>query len=729
MVKNGLYCSGGYDWFSVGSEGNVYTCNSLVYRDTGIVGNLFTENIVLRNDEFQRCPIQMCEQVCDRHWARKQVYKDGTLDSEQAVVNKDPYTGKSRPISILYSPTWKCNYTCKYCHLPTPKEFPDIPDACSVKTYQEWIAGFTRFFDTNGIDGGIAHTNGGEPLYYDGIEYIFEFLYKRGFVNAITTNLSTDIYKTIIQKVPREGIGIINASIHPTDKHFKWDLFKSRIMLLRSFGYPVKVNLVAHPDQVMLIPEYHEFFEKHGVSMAVIPMVGDWSGITFKSINDYPEPMRKVLNKYVIGNLQDDNRFVEGDRVTKKPKMVQLSVIPQSEPEIMPEMNELRKSVNKTTRRIDSSMTKDLYNHVQSRKAYYGASEETASEWLLNRKIAIQERNDRAITLTCKPLYVDMEMNYMCNLKCEFCTCVHDHVKNASSPEAKLTFDEIDQLIQSFKFAEIMETSKGGEPCMTPDLFAYAIEQTRKINPFVIIHTVTNGTAITDRLVSSLIDNKLDHMYVSISGDNQENYHKVMGKDRYHKAIEGLERIRDGKLSTNSQEPYVHFNTQLCKYNDPMKILDLAHRHNVIEVNFVKTQMTEGVKGNDMFKGSPVHHYMSPGEIDELMDKIVDRANALRISINFPGWDTHQRKILGSEASFYYPHLTKYFDLSMTCPTDAPWFRFCTSMRNVQPCCWSGGFADWTKEPFDSIWNGSYLKKLRQQIARGIYPKVCHCKY
>ena len=394
-------------------------------------------------------------------------------------------------------------------------------------------------------------------------------------------------------------------------------------------------------------------------------------------------------------------------------------------------MNSIRTAgyINKTTDKIDSTLTKELYDHIEDRRSHYKVDTDTVSAWLTNRSLAIEERNNRAIELKSKPLYVDIEVNNMCNLKCEFCTCVHGHIRNANLPEAKLTIEEIDKLSEIFTFAEIMETSKGGEPCITPDLFAYALQKARKVNPFVIIHTVTNGTAITDKLLSSLISNKLDHMYISISGDDEESYHKVMGSNKYNNVIEGLRRINKGKRLASSREPFVHFNTQLCKYNDPIKMLNLAHEHNVIEVNFIKTQMESGASGNDVFKGSAIQNYRYKDEIEEIMDKIVERANGLRISINFPGWDTKQRDIHGSEQSFYYPHLTKYFDLAMTCPTDAPWFRYCTSMRKVQPCCWSGGFADWTKEPFEDIWNGKYLKDLRRQLSQGTYPKVCHCKY
>jgi len=303
---------------------------------------------------------------------------------------------------------------------------------------------------------------------------------------------------------------------------------------------------------------------------------------------------------------------------------------------------------------------------------------------------------------------------------------VHGHIKQFSQKEAKLTTNEIDRISHLFKYAETIETSKGGEPFLTPDLFVYALKKIREVNPFAIVQTITNGTILTHQVLEEMINNRLDHMYISISGDTKENYNKIMGGDMFDKVIKNLKLINETKNKYRSIEPIIHFNTQLSKHCNPMNILEIAHENNVIEVNFVKTQMS---KGNQNFSGSPYQDYMSEDKIHEEMNKIVKRANNLGISINFPGWGKTNFKSIGSPLRFYYPHKTKYFDLDLTCPTDAPWFRFCTAMRNVQPCCWSGSFIDWTKYEFEEIWNGDYLKNLRSALSSGIYPTVCNCRY
>lgn len=320
-MKNGLYCNAGKRWFSVGSEGRMYTCNALVYRDdlTGpFVGNILKDNIILRSEEFIRCPIQECRQVCDRHWSKKEIYENDVLVDQQNVVNIDSYQNLNNPISLLFAPTWKCNYSCKYCILPTKDKYPNIPDVCDVHTVDEWITAFTNFFDNNKIDGGIWHSNGGEPLYYDGIEKLFTFFYNRKFKIALTTNASADVYKKIVMAAPPEAFGLINCSCHPSDKNFRWELYKNRVELLKAMGYNIAVNFVGHPDQIMLAPTYHKWCQEIGVNFAFIPMVGGGvDGVVFNTVEDYPEPLRNIIKKYSSEILSDKNKFDHGKRIIK----------------------------------------------------------------------------------------------------------------------------------------------------------------------------------------------------------------------------------------------------------------------------------------------------------------------------------------------------------------------------------------------------------------------------
>lgn len=308
-MKNGLYCSGGYNWFSVGSEGRISVCNEFLYRNnSACLGNIITDDIVLRKDKFEfRCPTQKCEQMCDRHWAKKKIYKD---DIEIDSDNPD------ESFSILFAPTWKCNFSCKYCGLPKKRDFPSIPNACDEHLPEKWIERFSKFFDINNIRGGLLQFTGGEPLYYDGIDKLFSFFHTKHFKIALTTNLTGDIYKNIISCTKPDYFNVLNCSLHPLDRNFNWPEFKNGVQLLKLMGYNVGVNFVGHPNQLTLASEYDIWCKSIGVNFSLIPLIGKVDTIIFNTINDYPEPLRNIIHEFSSIKLQDNNRFKDGKRLS-----------------------------------------------------------------------------------------------------------------------------------------------------------------------------------------------------------------------------------------------------------------------------------------------------------------------------------------------------------------------------------------------------------------------------
>jgi len=175
-------------------------------------------------------------------------------------------------------------------------EYPSVPKLMRTMSSDAWVNAFSRFFDLNGIDGGLMQCCGGETMLYEGIEEVMEFVYKRGFALHVTTNLSRDM--SGLKRISISSVRI-TASLHHTEPHFDWDVFKDKVVDLKNAGYAIAVNIVSHPDNIPLIPKYYDFLQQHGVNLCVVPMTGGWSGVEFNDIDDYPPHLRDILEKYV----------------------------------------------------------------------------------------------------------------------------------------------------------------------------------------------------------------------------------------------------------------------------------------------------------------------------------------------------------------------------------------------------------------------------------------------
>lgn len=316
-MNDGLFCSAGNNFFSIGNEGNIYVCNLLMYNQDGYLGNIFKDDLKFNTQNYSRCLLQKCESGCDRQWTKKIVYDKDNILHTKDLDFPALFLKFKNPVTIVWAPTWKCNYECIYCSLR--HSYNSGPEKTNYTTleysYEKWIEAFDKFIINNNFEGGLLQLSGGEPTFYKDINKIFTFFSKKNFLIGLATNLSGNIYNNIIQAAPPEAYGGINCSVHVSDKTFNMDLFKSKILLLKSMNYPITVTLVGHPNQIMLAPELYDYFNSRGIAFTVIPMVGNFNDVYFKTIEDYPEPLKSIIYKYSAKHVLDDNRYLDGKPV------------------------------------------------------------------------------------------------------------------------------------------------------------------------------------------------------------------------------------------------------------------------------------------------------------------------------------------------------------------------------------------------------------------------------
>lgn len=143
-----------------------------------------------------------------------------------------------------------------------------------------------------------------------------------------------------------------------------------------------------------------------------------------------------------------------------------------------------------------------------------------------------------------KPLYIVLETNTYCNLKCKMCE------KNFYTKDKKDISEEIiDKLVAECKDFELPSILIGAaaESSINPNIktILKKIKTIGAIDNFFI----TNGTKLDHNMNEFLIDNQFERLYVSLDAATSKTYKKIRGFD-----LETVENNIDDFLKTRKEK-------------------------------------------------------------------------------------------------------------------------------------------------------------------------------
>jgi MoaA/NifB/PqqE/SkfB family radical SAM enzyme len=183
--------------------------------------------------------------------------------------------------------TRNCNLKCPYC---TQTDNSKV----DTRIYTEWVVAWNR------ICPGLLNISGGEPFLFPGFVDMLKDLHS-SIKLGITTNLTLPIDEFARCIDPKRVLNI-TCSRHPSMYKQPAEMFDGKVMLLRSKGFRVTVNLVAHPDQMYLIPAMKKHYEAMGVNFHVDPYRdGEERAGRF----NYDRKEKLFLQRYVQSDRED----------------------------------------------------------------------------------------------------------------------------------------------------------------------------------------------------------------------------------------------------------------------------------------------------------------------------------------------------------------------------------------------------------------------------------------
>jgi MoaA/NifB/PqqE/SkfB family radical SAM enzyme len=197
---------------------------------------------------------------------------------------------KKYPYRINWEITQSCNFSCSYCI----NRFADKSTELRVHSPEE----IRSFFDKTGVSWLILIT-GGEPFTYPGFIDVCKELEKNNYLQ-ITTNLSTDTVYDFADRINPDRVFLLSASFHYLERANKnlIDDFIEKCLYLKSKGFVVLVNYLAHPLTMDRMEEDLRFFEQKGIDTFVLAFRGDHEERPYP--DSYSEQDIATIKKYIL---------------------------------------------------------------------------------------------------------------------------------------------------------------------------------------------------------------------------------------------------------------------------------------------------------------------------------------------------------------------------------------------------------------------------------------------
>jgi MoaA/NifB/PqqE/SkfB family radical SAM enzyme len=179
-------------------------------------------------------------------------------------------------------------------------------------------------------------------------------------------------------------------------------------------------------------------------------------------------------------------------------------------------------------------------------------------------------------------LPLQLDITNACNLRCVH--CYHPHHKNdgaISLEEWKSIVVQYRSLILKMKYRPWVVLC-GGEPLVSPFLLPL-LDFIKKEMPLANISILTNGTMVTEALVSKLKNYSNIQFQVSLDGPDSDRHDSIRGKGNFEKALQGIRILK-------SHEYDVNVLSVLSKRTNPWMedFFLLAKAENFKSVNFIR---------------------------------------------------------------------------------------------------------------------------------------------
>ena len=179
------------------------------------------------------------------------------------------------------------------------------------------------------------------------------------------------------------------------------------------------------------------------------------------------------------------------------------------------------------------------------------------------------------------PLYIIIETNNYCNMRCKMCPHSQDSIK--LSQKNNISLDIVDKIVEECKVMRVPSILVGAytECLINPQIkeILTKIKSIGAIDNFII----TNGLKLTDDVIKTIIDLQYERVYISLDAATPETYKKIRGHD-LSKIERNISHLISARKNSNSRLPLIRTSFVVMQENYHESKLFLEKWQDVVDI-------------------------------------------------------------------------------------------------------------------------------------------------
>jgi len=274
------------------------------------------------------------------------------------------------------------------------------------------------------------------------------------------------------------------------------------------------------------------------------------------------------------------------------------------------------------------------------------------------------------------PLYLQIELHQICNLKCPMCSIGAPLANQKYITDQKMSWDTYEKIILEGEKYECPSLNPQGinEPLLTPNLEDYI--KFASNHGFIDIMMNSNATLLSEERSRKILESGFTRIRFSLDAATKDTYEKIRIGGNYDKVIENIEKFLKIKKRGGYELP-------------------------IVGVNFCKMKTNEH-------------------EVEQFLEMWENKVDVVAIQ-NFTPPE------LQSDYSHFIPTNSDYNDdMARGFNCEQPWQRIYVKNNGaVCPCCTffneELSLGNISEHTIHELWNGQEMKSLRRLHKEGKY--------